>query len=95
MWSDSKVALHWIQGHASRWKTYVANRVAHIQEMLPEAHWRHVPGKQNPADCASRRITPSDLIIHPLWWTGPAWLRENIDSWPAENEGLPAPKYRS
>lgn len=23
LWSDSKVTLHWIQGHASRWKTYV------------------------------------------------------------------------
>jgi len=89
MWSDSKVTLHWIQGHASRWKTYVANRVAHIQEMLPAAHWRHVPGKQNPADCASRGIAPGELITHPLWWTGPAWLRESADSWPAENESLP------
>ncbi|XP_018405185.1 PREDICTED: uncharacterized protein LOC108781645 [Cyphomyrmex costatus] len=61
-WSDSRVALCWIQGHASRWKTYVANRVSQIQQQLPEARWRHVPGKDNPADCASRGITPTDLI---------------------------------
>jgi len=37
LWSDFKVTLHWIQGHASRWKTYVANRVSRIQQQLPEA----------------------------------------------------------
>jgi len=67
LWSDSKVALFWIQGHASRWKTYVANRVSHIQLQLPDAHWRHVPGRENPADCASRGIQPGELISHPLW----------------------------
>ncbi|XP_071580259.1 uncharacterized protein [Temnothorax nylanderi] len=36
LWSDSKVALAWIQGHPSKWKTYVANRVAEIQRALPD-----------------------------------------------------------
>nr|XP_012221303.1 PREDICTED: uncharacterized protein LOC105671592 [Linepithema humile] len=54
LWSDSQVTLHWIQGHSSRWKTYVANRVSQIQELLPEARWQHVLGRDNPADCASR-----------------------------------------
>ncbi|XP_011686436.1 PREDICTED: uncharacterized protein LOC105449132 [Wasmannia auropunctata] len=82
MWSDSKVTLHWILGHASRWKTYMANRVSNIQELLPDAQWRHVPGKENPADCASRGISPSDLVGHPLWWSGPAWLRKTSADWP-------------
>ncbi|XP_025270818.1 uncharacterized protein LOC105254545 [Camponotus floridanus] len=65
LWSDSKVALFWIQGHASRWKTYVANRVAHIQQQLPEAQWRHVPGRENPADwpawlCQGETSWPND-----------------------------------
>jgi len=66
LWSDSKVALFWIQGHASRWKTYVANRVSHIQQHLPEAQWRHVPERENPADCASRGIQPGELVSHSL-----------------------------
>ncbi|XP_025266336.1 uncharacterized protein LOC112638561 [Camponotus floridanus] len=37
LWSDSRVTLQWIEGHASRWKTFVANRVSHIQTKLPEA----------------------------------------------------------
>ncbi|XP_024869329.1 uncharacterized protein LOC112453022, partial [Temnothorax curvispinosus] len=83
LWSDSQVTLKWIQGHASRWKTYVANRVARIQQRLPDAQWRHVPGRDNPADCASRGIAPGELLEHPLWWTGPAWLREDRSHWPS------------
>ncbi|XP_025268215.1 uncharacterized protein LOC112639179 [Camponotus floridanus] len=86
LWSDSRVVLHWIKGHASRWKTYVANRVSLIQQRLPEAQWRHVPGQDNPADCASRGITPRDLLNHPLWWNGPAWLLKDQSLWPDSND---------
>jgi len=75
LWTDSTVALSWIQGHPSRWQTYVANRVSEIQTALPGASWHHLPGTDNPADCASRGISPSELIAHPLWWQGPSWLR--------------------
>ncbi|KAI5634636.1 pao retrotransposon peptidase domain-containing protein [Phthorimaea operculella] len=33
-WSDSTVALSWIKSCPSRWKTFVANRVSHIQEII-------------------------------------------------------------
>ncbi|XP_028982417.1 uncharacterized protein LOC107045061 [Diachasma alloeum] len=56
LWADSSVALAWIRSHASRWKDFVHNRVVKIQETLPNATWRHVSGKENPADCASRAI---------------------------------------
>ncbi|XP_011859383.1 PREDICTED: uncharacterized protein LOC105556882 [Vollenhovia emeryi] len=85
LWSDSKVTLHWIRGHASRWKTFVANRVTLIQELLPEARWRHVPGRDNPADCASRGVAPTTLIHHPLWWFGPSWLLGERAGWPTES----------
>ncbi|XP_070529847.1 uncharacterized protein [Cardiocondyla obscurior] len=74
LWSDSTVTLAWIRGHSSRWSTYVANKVTEIQETLPDAQWKHVSGDENPADCASRGISPSELAGNPLWWTGPAWL---------------------
>jgi hypothetical protein len=34
MWTDSAVALSWIQRPSTRWKTFVGNRVATIQEKL-------------------------------------------------------------
>ncbi|KMQ86784.1 gag-pol protein, partial [Lasius niger] len=83
LWSDSTVTLAWIQGHPARWKTYVANRVAEIQRIAPEAHWHHTPGGDNPADCASRGLSPSDLASHELWWKGPLWLTTTTGSWPA------------
>ncbi|XP_025267604.1 uncharacterized protein LOC105248410 [Camponotus floridanus] len=86
LWSDSRVVLHWIKGHASRWKTYVANRVSLIQQRLPEAQWRHVPGQENPADCASRGIAPRDLLNHSLWWNGPAWLLKGQSLWPDSHD---------
>ena len=34
----------------------------------------NIPTAENPADCASRGLTPSELQAHDLWWTGPSWL---------------------
>ncbi|XP_029678553.1 uncharacterized protein LOC115244768 [Formica exsecta] len=82
LWSDSTVALCWIRGHPSRWKVYVANRVTEIQTTLPGAQWHHLPGTENPADCASQGISPSELVTHPLWWKGLPWLMEDRASWP-------------
>ncbi|XP_029164538.1 uncharacterized protein LOC114935803 [Nylanderia fulva] len=89
LWSDSRVTLHWIRGHSTRWKTFVANRVSQIQTLLPDAQWRHVAGRENPADCASRGVTPAELINHELWWTGPTWLSGDETAWPGSNIDVP------
>lgn len=81
-WTDSTVALSWLNQHPARWKTFVANRVSAIQTKLPRATWHHVPTADNPADCASRGIPATDLVNHPLWWTGPPWLLLDKDQWP-------------
>lgn len=73
-WSDSTVALYWIHGDLSRWKSFVSNRVSDIIEILPAAHWRHVKGSENPADLISRGATPTQLKTSALWWKGPDWL---------------------
>ncbi|XP_011685702.1 PREDICTED: uncharacterized protein LOC105448687 [Wasmannia auropunctata] len=96
LWSDSTVALAWIRGHSSRWTTYVANRVADVQRALPGARWHHVPGEENPADCASRGLSPSDLVHHSLWWRGPAWLgaRRWINESPPPEPDEESPEQR-
>ncbi|XP_011883656.1 PREDICTED: uncharacterized protein LOC105570816 [Vollenhovia emeryi] len=91
MWTESLVTLSWItsvkgswiRSHASRWKDFVRNRVAQIQELTPAAHWRYIPGTSNPADCASRGLTTTQLQNHALWWTGPPWIL-NSDSRPSQ-----------
>lgn len=74
MWSDSTITLKWIESEPRRWKTYIANRVAAIQELTPISSWKHVPGIENPADLASRGIPASELITSQFWWKGPEWL---------------------
>ncbi|XP_015116604.1 uncharacterized protein LOC107040851 [Diachasma alloeum] len=82
LWTDSSVTLTWISSHSSRWKEFVKNRVALIQELTQQAHWRLVPGKENPADCASRGLSAHQLVSHKLWWKGPPWLHQDCSSWP-------------
>ncbi|UYV69619.1 hypothetical protein LAZ67_6004108, partial [Cordylochernes scorpioides] len=77
LWSDSQISLSWIKSDPNRWKTFIHNRVVKIQQLSDRNSWRHVSGKDNPADCASRGIMPAALSGHTLWWQGPTWLKDN------------------
>ncbi|XP_046402906.1 uncharacterized protein LOC124168683 [Ischnura elegans] len=81
-WCDSTIVLAWLQRSPHLLKTFVANRVADIQDKIPPHHWHHVVSSQNPADCASRGLMPSQLQHHPLWWKGPPWLSLPHNQWP-------------
>ncbi|XP_036334761.1 uncharacterized protein LOC118745416 [Rhagoletis pomonella] len=76
LWSDSTIALCWMRKQPSILRPYVANRVRQIQELTAIDHWHYLRSAQNPADCASRGLTSSEILVHDLWWEGPAWLRE-------------------
>ena len=39
-WSDSTVTLYWICGNPQRWKSFVANRVACIKELIAPSELR-------------------------------------------------------
>lgn len=82
-WTDSTVTLAWVNQHPSRWKTFVAHRVALIQSRLPNVDWRHVPTDSNPADCASRGVLGTAIASNTLWWHGPSWLRLERAEWPS------------
>ena len=60
-WSDSEITLHWIRTHVSTLATFVANRIADIQEFTADVSWRHVPSKENPADIVSRGSSVDDF----------------------------------
>jgi len=82
LWTDSSIILTWIQGPSNKWKTFVGNRVALIQEETAAATWRHVPSQSNPSDLISRGIEPSTLSTSTLCWKGPQWLTQEPSSWP-------------
>ena len=71
-------SMNWIVGNPRRFKTHVGNRVSCIVDLIPPNHWHHVEGSQNPADCTSRGLLPSELLTHDLWWNGPSWLKLGV-----------------
>lgn len=81
LFSDSTVALAWIHTPSHKLSTFEANRVASIQELAPDAEWRHVRTSENPADIASRGLLPSHMKNSELWWHGPAWLQCPPEQW--------------
>ena len=82
-WTDSEVVIAWLKGHASRWPTFVAHRVAEIQEAYPARCWSYVTSGNNPADKATRELTPQELLSDKLWWHGPPWLKLDQYQWPS------------
>lgn len=86
-WTDSMDVLHWIRGQSRKYKPFVAHRVATIQSHSSPTQWRHVPGKLNPADLASRGTQMENLIGDNIWTTGPEFLQKDEDHWPALERG--------
>ncbi|GFS89548.1 nephrocystin-4 [Trichonephila clavipes] len=74
--TDSTIALAWLNTPANRLKTFVANRVAKVQELTEGFQWNHVPSVLNRADLVSRGLRPCDLPNLRLWWHGPQFLEK-------------------
>ncbi|XP_049300569.1 uncharacterized protein LOC125774382 [Anopheles funestus] len=81
-WTHSMTVLYWLKSPPRRWKPFVANRVAQIQQETRIKCWRHVPGVDNPADDISRGLLPDKLLSSHRWWHGPHWLSSKEADWP-------------
>lgn len=84
LWTDSTIVLSWFGSHPRRWSTFIANRTSEVLDLFPASKWFHVASENNPADCASRGVNPSDLHSHSLWWSGPEFLYEKSENWPEQ-----------
>lgn len=82
LWSDSTIALSWISTSPHELKTFIANRVAEIQQLSSNSEWRHVSSENNPADSVSRGQTPREFIKNETWKYGPKWLADAEVNWP-------------
>ena len=83
-WTDSQIVLAWINSKSNSLHTFVANRVAAIQDLSSASQWRHVSSKDNPADVLSRGIGPTELSSCTVWLYGPTFLHGNQTCWPKE-----------
>ena len=67
LWSDSSTVLQWIRSPSRRHPTFIANRVAEIQDSTNTSQRRHVPGRLNVADDGSRGIHAVELHPECRW----------------------------
>lgn len=77
-------------------KTFVANRVNKLQNETDPQAWFHVATHDNPADCISRGLSPSQFLDNKIWLEGPQWLAQEESCWPVSTITLATvPEKRS
>ncbi|VDL64499.1 unnamed protein product [Nippostrongylus brasiliensis] len=86
-YSDSKVALHWLQSTHNN-GLFVNNRCKEIQRRLTSwiskgipTYLHYISSELNPADCATRGFNKEELANH-MWWTGPKFLVAPLEDFP-------------
>ncbi|GFU93678.1 integrase catalytic domain-containing protein [Trichonephila clavipes] len=90
MWTDSTIALAWIKTEPHKLKTFVSNRVAEIQALSKDYHWKHVSSKDNLADLISRGCNVDELLKNEMWFSGPDLQTDEYE----DNQLFPDPSYR-
>ncbi|KAG0412275.1 hypothetical protein HPB47_010597, partial [Ixodes persulcatus] len=86
VWTDSTITVSWIQALASKWKTFVCNRVLEFKRNADPLRWRHYSEKVNPTDMLTRGVPASNLTFSKVWWQGPQWLSRSLDFLPQRRE---------
>ena len=75
------VALGYIHNESRRFHTFVANRVTNIRDRTEKTQWRYVQSSENPADLASRGVSPKDEEKIRTWFHGPEFLWQPEADW--------------
>ncbi|XP_064629179.1 uncharacterized protein LOC135488484 [Lineus longissimus] len=82
LFTDSKIALAWIQSESRVYKPFVSVRVGEIQMKSDKADWRHIPSEDNVADDVSRGLQLDQLDGR--WKNGASFLRRPEGEWPKD-----------
>ena len=88
-WTDSTCVLRYVNNEATRFQTFVANRIATIREATAPSQWKYVDTHSNPADEASRGVSADSLE---RWINGPSFLTQSDDEWPQQPAELDDPR---
>ena len=86
-WTDSSIFLCWINNTKTVCKRYVQYRLIRIHELIDGENLLLVPSKMNPADIATRGLTPLQLVGNMFWGHGPEFLTLPKTSWPQLHVG--------
>ncbi|XP_073942489.1 uncharacterized protein [Choristoneura fumiferana] len=82
-WSDSRTVLAWIKSDPRSFKSFVAHRLAEIEDTTVPTEWRWVPSALNTADDATKGV-PINFDKNHRWFQGPDFIRRDINEWPVD-----------
>ncbi|XP_063072352.1 uncharacterized protein LOC134463029 isoform X1 [Engraulis encrasicolus] len=85
-WTDSQSVIKYIANEHSRFKTFVANRVAAIRDASEVCQWNYIDTKSNPADDATRGQSAEKFLSNKRWLHGPDILWEAEQKWPVDTK---------
>ena len=74
LYSDSRIVLGYLNNQERRFTRYVTTRIERILGTTEVSQWYYVNTDENPADLATKPMSPRDLI-RSIWFSGPEFLR--------------------
>jgi hypothetical protein len=83
---DSTIVRAQIQRESYGFGTFVATRIAEIQNKTEPSEWWWVPTDKNAADLTTRITSQRDLEMNSIWQNGPQFLRYPIENWPIRQD---------
>ena len=86
-WVDSTIVLGYISNDTARYPTYVRNRLRVVHHYANKKSFRYVSSEENPADFASRGLSPRSTEKVSRWFGGPLFLWKGEDEWPVNIAG--------
>lgn len=85
--TDSEVVLAWIRSQHRNYKQFVAHRVGEILTLTDPENWRHVPSKENLADCLTKWGKDTEPNSNGRWFNGRnAFLYSGMEHWPKQKK---------
>ncbi len=77
-WTDSEVALCWINGKEKSWEPWVENKVVAIRKVVDRTKWNFVKGELNPADIPTKLSSNLVECFSGCWFDGPVMLSSQV-----------------
>ncbi|XP_056121116.1 uncharacterized protein LOC130099439 [Rhinichthys klamathensis goyatoka] len=82
LWTDSTTVLQWLNSESCRYRVFVGNRIAEIQELTDKCSWHYVSSADNPADDLTKGKPLQYLAASNRWSQGPSFLLQDPKDWP-------------
>ena len=79
---DSAIVRAQIQKESYGFGSFVATKIAEIQNKSDAREWWWIATSDNPADMVTRSTSPTQIGSRSMWQRGPNFLQLPVDQWP-------------